>query len=212
MTDKPQAISDSEYDAIETAVMESPRGRLFLREHARRAKATDTKSVIDAIERLFRTAVKNKEAAQLELLYHEIQDMRVGLLQLRQMMVAIGPEGPRAGSRLEEHIGEMSEKSEHAANDILSASERLRELSEKLRSSGADADSCDEIESHASGIFMACAYVKLTAARTTQVIKGLNELETYLGYMLSVWERDELLSLHMPRNESAVAQGQANKA
>ncbi|MBI1263030.1 MAG: hypothetical protein GC184_15035 [Rhizobiales bacterium] len=206
MTDAPQAISDTEYDAIETAVLESPRGRLFLREHARRARAADTRSVIEAIERLFHTAVKNKESAQLELLYHEIQDMRAGLLQLRQMMVAMEAEGPCAGSRLEEHLDGITEKSERATNDILAASEQLRVASEKLRTSGADADCCDEIESHAAGIFMACAYVKLTAERTVQVIDGLNELEIYLGYMLSVWERDELLTLHMPRDENAAAQ------
>src|SRR5436305_14863162 len=52
----PEGESESfprhEYDAIEKAVMESARGRWFLNEYARRNRAADTLTLLEAIGRL----------------------------------------------------------------------------------------------------------------------------------------------------------------
>ena len=48
----PEGITESDYEAIEDAVMETARGRWFLKEYARRMRAAETASLRDALERI----------------------------------------------------------------------------------------------------------------------------------------------------------------
>jgi len=48
----PQGMSESDFDAIEAAVMETERGRWFLAEFARRRRAEDTARILAAVDRL----------------------------------------------------------------------------------------------------------------------------------------------------------------
>lgn len=205
MSDAPQKISDSEYAAIEQAVMESPRGRQFLAQFAERSRAADTQSVIAAIERLYRTALETKEQAQLELLYHELQDIRTTLRQERRKIIAIDQEAPLAREQVDTGLETLGESVGRASNDIYASCERLRDINETLRASGSDQDLCDEIETHVAGIYMSCAYVALTSEQTNHVMNVMDELDAYLGHMLEIWDRDELLNLHMPVMDSATA-------
>lgn len=50
----PEGISESDYEAIEDAVMETARGRWFLKEYARRMRASETASLRSALERIER--------------------------------------------------------------------------------------------------------------------------------------------------------------
>jgi hypothetical protein len=49
LVDRKCAVANSDYDAIESALMESSRGRLFLSEYARRIRHTDTDQLLSAI-------------------------------------------------------------------------------------------------------------------------------------------------------------------
>ncbi len=48
----PQGISESDYEAIEDAVMETARGRWFLKEFARRMRAAETAGLLTALQRI----------------------------------------------------------------------------------------------------------------------------------------------------------------
>jgi len=50
----PEGITESDYEAIEDAVMETARGRWFLKEYARRMRAAETASLRSALERIER--------------------------------------------------------------------------------------------------------------------------------------------------------------
>ncbi|MCC6982909.1 MAG: hypothetical protein IT535_06525, partial [Bauldia sp.] len=50
--DEEPAAGDADFLAIESAVMETARGRWFLGEYARRHRATDTATVLDALRRI----------------------------------------------------------------------------------------------------------------------------------------------------------------
>ena len=50
----PQGLEESDFEAIEDAVLETARGRWFLREFARRARAADTSRLYDAVLRIER--------------------------------------------------------------------------------------------------------------------------------------------------------------
>lgn len=50
----PAELEDSDFETIEAAVLETARGRWFLREFARRARAADTARLLDAVARIER--------------------------------------------------------------------------------------------------------------------------------------------------------------
>ena len=50
----PPGLTEDDFEAIEDAVMETARGRWFLREFARRARAADTGRLLEALQRIER--------------------------------------------------------------------------------------------------------------------------------------------------------------
>ena len=61
----PEGISESDYEAIEDAVMETARGRWFLKEYARRMRAAETASLHAALQRIERAVAKHENARAL---------------------------------------------------------------------------------------------------------------------------------------------------
>ncbi len=59
-------ISDADYEQIEAAVMETERGRWFLREFARRNRNADTEMLLAAIDRLARAVAARDASAESE--------------------------------------------------------------------------------------------------------------------------------------------------
>ena len=58
-------LAEADYEAIETALRETERGRWFLAEHARRNRAAETRLLLQAIEKLERV-VRGSRAADGE--------------------------------------------------------------------------------------------------------------------------------------------------
>jgi hypothetical protein len=61
------AYTQKDYEAIEAAVLESPRGRWFLGEFARRNRAADTLMLLEAIRKLERGVAESPDMAHGEL-------------------------------------------------------------------------------------------------------------------------------------------------
>jgi hypothetical protein len=59
----PPQLREEDYETIEAAVMETARGRWFLAEYARRNRAADTCTVLDAVGKLEKTLTGLAEAA-----------------------------------------------------------------------------------------------------------------------------------------------------
>ena len=57
-------VADSDYEAIESAIMESARGRWFLSEYARRNRHADTNMLLSAINKLKEVIDANKRASR----------------------------------------------------------------------------------------------------------------------------------------------------
>lgn len=68
-------ISEADYEAIEAAVMETARGRWFLREYARRNRNADTRMLLDAIGRLENAVSRERRALDVEQLRRKVQAM-----------------------------------------------------------------------------------------------------------------------------------------
>src|SRR4051812_39175920 len=74
-------FSDLDFDTIEAAVMETARGRWFLKEYARRNRNADTQLVLEAVDRLKGPAADPKAVAPLKA---HLETMAAAIRQTRQ--------------------------------------------------------------------------------------------------------------------------------
>ncbi|PKQ09925.1 MAG: hypothetical protein CVT73_00050 [Alphaproteobacteria bacterium HGW-Alphaproteobacteria-12] len=185
-----RAIGNDEYDAIERAVLETPRGRWFLEEYARRHKAADTDEVIGAIERLTDLTRETAAGVRFGFLYHEMLEMHRAITEAKAAMAAVKPGDNPHRDAAHQDLAAIAQAAERAAGDIVTAAERLQEIAETLRASGADGDMCDEIETHATGIFMASAYQDMTGQRIGTIAAVLSALEARVSHIAAMWEEE----------------------
>lgn len=73
--------SDLDFDTIEAAVMETARGRWFLKEYARRNRNADTQAVLEALNRLKDQPVDPSTAAPLKA---ELEEMAAAIRQTKE--------------------------------------------------------------------------------------------------------------------------------
>ena len=203
-----QTPGDIEFDAIEEAITQNPRGRWFLNEYARRNRAADTNRLVDAIERLYKEAIGRRApepapaaepaptpAPQAASSAVNLDRIRRALVEMRQQISATRSSMADVKPRETEHFKNdapdplaIANSAEMATLDILAAVERLQDISDSLRASGTDGDLCDEIETHARGIFMSSAYQDMTGQRISHLVTALNSLDSRLAAMLEMEE------------------------
>ncbi|MEQ8268312.1 MAG: hypothetical protein RH982_14045 [Parvibaculum sp.] len=174
------APEPDDYDAIEQAVRETPRGRWFLEEFARRHTA-GAAEVVGAIEKLAR---ETDAGLRLGFVYHEAQELARTLAEAQAGFAEVNPGEAAADPAA------VADAAARAATDIASAAGRLQEIAEALRGKNADADLCDEIETHAAGIFMAAAYEELTGKRIAVVTQALDRIEERIARLIERWEME----------------------
>jgi hypothetical protein len=74
-------LGDLDFDTIEAAVMETARGRWFLKEYARRNRNADTQAVLEALERL---KEKRLDANTVAPLMAYLEEMAAAIRQTRE--------------------------------------------------------------------------------------------------------------------------------
>lgn len=197
MSDQDMSESDIEYEAIEEAIMQNPRGRWFLTEYARRNRAADTNRLLEAIDRLYNAALETRERpaethgdgamakADLDILWARLQDMRDAIDTARRDMAEIKPRETEHFASAEEDAAAVATASERATLDILAAVERLQDIADRLRTGGADDDLCEEVETHARGIFMASAFQDITGQRIARLVGALTDLDRRIAAIMA---------------------------
>jgi len=194
-TDDMPDASEEDYQSILDAVMETSRGRWFIEEFKNRNRSADTNELLTAINTL--KAVENDEATPtVNVLRRELQEMSATISQTRSAVASIKPEeaGDNRIMAATEELDAIVSATERATSEILTGAERIQEVTEKLREEKADEDLCDEIESHATAIFMACSFQDITGQRTTRVVQVLKYLERRVNFMIDLWAKDEAIN------------------
>src|SRR5687767_8669536 len=74
-------FGDLDFDTIEAAVMETVRGRWFLKEYARRNRNADTQAVLEAVDRLKEPGLDGTALAHLKA---ELQEMAAAIRQTKE--------------------------------------------------------------------------------------------------------------------------------
>lgn len=193
MSEQDASEIDIEYEAIEEAIMQNPRGRWFLTEYARRNRAADTNRLLEAIDRLYNAALETcshihiapeapetaerSAGANADFVWRGLEEMRTAIDTARRDMAAIKPRETERFANAEEDAAAVAAAAERATLDILAAVERLQDIADTLRTSGADGDLCEEIEMHARGIFMASAFQDMTGQRIARLVGALTDLD-----------------------------------
>ena len=102
-------FGDLDFDTIEAAVMETDRGRWFLKEYARRNRNADTQAVLDAVNRLREAPLDATAVAPLKAY---LEDMAAAIRQTKAEMRSfpvIASDDPMGGLS-EEQLQEAAEQ------------------------------------------------------------------------------------------------------
>ena len=82
-------ISETDYETIEAAVMETERGRWFLKEYARRNRTADTQVLLEAIGRLEQAVAGDRVAQDVERLRTNLREMATAITRTKTEIASI---------------------------------------------------------------------------------------------------------------------------
>jgi hypothetical protein len=129
-------LSETDFDAIREAFMETSRGRWFLAEYAKRNRSADTAMVLDAVARIEQTIATQQQAASADTLPNALAAIRRSLVEAR--------------------TATMAAFDKRIINDALVPIQNgvriIREISWRWREIGGDGRICDILESQAGAI------------------------------------------------------------
>lgn len=187
--EEPELISEIEYQTLEQTLMESDRGRRFLKEFMNRNKTPETTEILGAIHRLEKVVTHQRKVPNLDRIRLDIADMHEAIERTKAEIANIKDEGD-ASNRFVDASHELDAivtQTEGATQSILEAAEQIQEKAWVLRENGAEDGICDDIDAKATEIFMACSFQDLTGQRTNKVVQVLRYLESRINLMINIW-------------------------
>jgi chemotaxis protein CheZ len=185
----PAPLSEVDYEMIESAVMETSRGRWFLAEFARRNRHADTTMLLKALERIEGAVTGERSVSAVDRIRFDLAEMAGAITRTRAEIAAIKPETEHQGrfGKASEELDTVVQTTEAATSDILACAERIQELAWTMREQGLAPELCDLIDARATEIYTACSFQDLTGQRTRKVIGVLRYLEGRINAMIEIW-------------------------
>lgn len=183
-----EADEEKEYRDIEAAVEETERGRWFLREFSRRNRAADTDRMIQAVEKLYRTARETAVSARFGFIYHDLHELKHSIDRARTDLAEtnLNEDAIDAAKR----AADVLETVKRTEADMQGAAERIQQIADELRAEGTETDICDELSSHAAGIYMAASFQDFTSSRLSTVIEAMEMMEEHVTRILARFEEE----------------------
>lgn len=183
------SLTDAEYASVYEAMAQSELGQRFLVEHSKRESVVKASEILAALDGIRESSAGETKAVPMDILRRELQEMSSSIMQTRNEIAAMKPEeaGNNRIMAATEELDAIVTACERATADILTATERMQEIGDKAREFGFDPELCDEIEEHATNIFMACSFQDITGQRTTKVVNVLRYLEQRVNSMIDIW-------------------------
>lgn len=186
----PSPLPAPDYEAIEEAMMETERGRWFLREFARRNRNSDTTVLLDAISKMSANIQEPPKDNVYEKFRLDLREMAGAISKTRDEVSAMRPEDGEDTRFIEatEELDAIVRAAEQATNEILEAAEEIQETAWIMREQGADEQSCDKLDVRATDIYTACSFQDLTGQRISKVVDVLRFLEQRVNAMVDIWD------------------------
>lgn len=183
MTDEQaSATYGGDFDEIEAAVRETPRGRWFLGEFARRNRVAETDVLLEAIRRLEHGVSEPEATGEADRLRAAMARMAEAIGRAKAAVADLGSATGRPDPNLgaAELLTSVGLTAAAATADILRATGRIQEIARTLREAGSDGAVCEELDRRAAQICTACAFQSDIAERTKAVLQALESLDEYL--------------------------------
>ena len=204
-TPPPAPLSEAEYDAIESAVVETTRGRWFLAEYARRNRNADTTMLITALDRIEGWLSGERNVQSVDRIRFDLLEMAKAIARTKAEIAAIKPDADHHGKfgDATEELDAIVQATETATSDILAAAEQIQEVAWTLREQGFESEVCDLLDNKATDVYTACSFQDLTGQRTRKVIQVLGYLEGRINAMIGIWGLDGTMAAEAAEAERA---------
>ncbi len=160
---EPMLDTEQEYRAIETAMLETARGRWFLAEHSRRSRRMETGQLEDALAQL-KSSLRDPPAL-LGRLQTELDQVNSLIAQTRLDLMA--RDTPNASTSADDRP---------ATAGLLVAAEELHELIWSLQAKEIDADVCEKNGRQTAQIFALTARQAQESRRVTRIDESLDQI------------------------------------
>lgn len=205
------SIADADYQALESALAQSARGRWFLAEYARRNRTADTGALLEAVSRLEAAVTRERPSAAVHRIRFDLVEMAEAIARTKADVAAL-----RATDHLDsasplgsatETLDTIVHTTEQATSEILDAAEYVQEAAWTLREGGADQRLCDDLDRRATAIYTACSFQDLTAQRSRKVIQTLRYLEARINGLIEIWGDKETEADRAPGTGEGVQAG-----
>lgn len=204
---QPPANPEEDYNLIEQALLQNPRGRWFLEEYITRNRPEDTKKLLNAIQRIENNLVKSDAPLQNDLdpIRMSIIEMSKAIAKTREEIKSIKPEDDADNqiTSATEELSTIVEATESATNTILEAAEEIQEAAWVLREAGAEDTHCSKIDDKTTDIYTACSFQDITGQRTTKVVQALSYIENRVNSMIDIWGLNETSETFTPKEDAS---------
>ncbi|MEM8686576.1 MAG: hypothetical protein AAGF81_04565 [Pseudomonadota bacterium] len=178
-------LTEEQYAEIELAVMESERGRNFLKEYLARNRSSDTHMLLEAISRLESAlclkAVEHEGGEQFTPALAEIAAVvtatRTEIAAIRNDLIAGGgalAQGPEAFSRAADQANQLSA-------ELLSQVETVENVAWKLREMGVEAEICDKLDACVEELMSLCWRQDVSGQRAAKALSVLQFVNDRTG-------------------------------
>ncbi|MBN8955516.1 MAG: hypothetical protein J0H17_02810 [Rhizobiales bacterium] len=177
-----------DYESIAAAVQETPRGRWFLAEYARRNRQADTQMLLDAIRRLESAMFSQGQVPAGSNVGTGLAGIADRIANIRKE-IATAELGGGLHQRNEgaDALDCVTLAAESATSDILASAERVQETAWTLREQGVAPAICDFLDAQATDIYAACSLQDFSSQQTRRIIDLLRHLEGRISAMTEIW-------------------------
>lgn len=190
MTDypRPALLSKEDYATIEAAVMETERGRWFLKEYACRNRNADSEAILAVLDRLETVIVKSpQEEIASNSLRPNITDIGYAIERAKQDIALIRQDDQttkpyeRLGyERLGHELEEIIQQNVIANRTIEQTIEDIQDVVCSLREQTSNnSQTCDNIHTKITDINAACLMQDVTNQCMARIAELISEMETH---------------------------------
>jgi hypothetical protein len=147
------AFPREQYEALESAVMESARGRWFLSEYARRNRAADTVMLLDALKKL--EDVASSTSAHADKTRPDVEGLASAIKAVRSEIASTHNDNLPDGGYLSADAGlydRIAADAKSASSEIAKRSMSLRVIAGGLKAATADGEHVKAVEANARSL------------------------------------------------------------
>lgn len=188
-----------QYEALESAVMESARGRWFLAEYARRNRAADTLTLLDALKKLENVASSSpirsdRPLPDIERLASTLKAARSEIASTHNDLLPDGGYLPADGALYDR----IAADAKSATHEIAKRSMSLRVIAGGLKATTIDDEHAEAVEANARSLETLSWSQEVLSERIAMAMGLLSEIDDTLTGFSAEPQAEPLAGSQMP--------------